>query len=211
MQHGDPSLSNIAYDPIAGHGVLLDFDLSIPERPHPRLAGTMPFMAVDLLDIDYWTGIKERLYHHELEALIWILPFVFLRYQDGREMPEEITDAWMSEDYDTVCDKKVRFWDAKGLDEATTAMETKLNFAKEWPLASNLLSMAQETHTRAVGSSSTIVRRREPVISTLQELWTEFLDMMNQVEEQFEGLGYLKPLIVELKRVGVSAKSPPSK
>ncbi|KAG5640019.1 hypothetical protein DXG03_001766, partial [Asterophora parasitica] len=45
MQHGDPSLSNIAYDPIAGQGALLDFDLPIPERPHPPLAGTMPFMA----------------------------------------------------------------------------------------------------------------------------------------------------------------------
>ncbi|KAG5634485.1 hypothetical protein DXG03_005868 [Asterophora parasitica] len=195
MQHSDPSLSNIAYDPIAGHGVLLDFDLSIPERPHPRLAGTMPFMAVDLLDIDYWTGIKERLYHHELEALIWILPFVFLRYQDGRETPEEITDAWMSEDYDTVCDKKVRFWSAKGLGKATTVMQTKLDYVKEWPLAGNLLGMAQEIHTRAAGSS--FFRRREPVIPTLQELRTEFLNVMNQAQ-QAEGLDYLKPFIEEL-------------
>ncbi|KAG5640824.1 hypothetical protein DXG03_006896 [Asterophora parasitica] len=205
MQHGDPSLSNIAYDPVAGQGALLDFDLSIPARPHPRLAGTMPFMAVELLCEKYWSGTKERLYHHELEALIWILPFVFLRYQDGREMPEQITDAWMSEDYDTVCSEKNYFWGAKGLDEATTVMETKLNFAKEWPLASNLLSMAQVTHIKALGSPKGSFFPVEPVISTVQELWTALLNMLNRAQ-QAEGLGYLKPFIKELESVDVSAK-----
>ncbi|KAG5645652.1 hypothetical protein DXG03_005643 [Asterophora parasitica] len=53
MKHGDISLRNIACEPIAEQGVLLDFDLAIPEWPHPRVVGTLPFMAVDLLRDEY--------------------------------------------------------------------------------------------------------------------------------------------------------------
>ncbi|KAG5634068.1 hypothetical protein DXG03_006318, partial [Asterophora parasitica] len=124
---------------------------------------------------------------------------------DGRETPEEITDGWMSEDYNLVCVKKNFFWSAKGLDKATTAMETKLDYVKEWPLASNLLYMAQETHIRAFGLPGDSFVLMEPVIPTLQELWTALLSMLN-LAQQAEGLGYLKPFIKELESIDVSAK-----
>ena len=62
-------------------GVLCDYDLSISQR-QPRMpgtdrTGTIPFMAIQLLTDEYWNGSMERLYQHELEAFIWILPFVF--------------------------------------------------------------------------------------------------------------------------------------
>ena len=68
--------------------VLCDYDISISRRhlrvPGMDRTGTILFMAIELLTEEYWNGSIERLYQHELEAFIWILPFVFLRYQNEK-------------------------------------------------------------------------------------------------------------------------------
>ncbi|KAG5645633.1 hypothetical protein DXG03_005624 [Asterophora parasitica] len=53
IRHGNPSLPNIAYDPTTERG--LDFNLSIPERPHPCVVGSLPFIAVDP-SLRVWTA-----------------------------------------------------------------------------------------------------------------------------------------------------------
>ncbi|KAF8881281.1 hypothetical protein CPB84DRAFT_1687298, partial [Gymnopilus junonius] len=80
IEHGDPSLNNLMYDEETGCGVLTDFDLSLLQW-EPRVfgtdrTGTIPFMALHLLQKGYWTGHEERYYHHELESFVWILPYV---------------------------------------------------------------------------------------------------------------------------------------
>ncbi|KAF8881291.1 hypothetical protein CPB84DRAFT_1687299, partial [Gymnopilus junonius] len=70
IEYGDPSLSNLMYDEEFKHGVLTDFDLSLPQW-EPRVVGTdrtgtIPFIALDLLTADYWSGATTRFYHHEL-------------------------------------------------------------------------------------------------------------------------------------------------
>ncbi|KAG5633967.1 hypothetical protein DXG03_006441, partial [Asterophora parasitica] len=101
--------------------------------------------------------------------------------------------------------EKNDFWSAKGRVKATTAMKTKLDYSKEWRLASNLLYMAQETHNKAFGLPGDSFVLMKSVIPTLQELWTALLSMLN-LAQQAEGLGYLKPFIKELESIDVSAK-----
>ena len=88
IQHGDPSLWNIMYNPHKSCGILVDYDLAVIEgQSQPSgtgRTGTISFMAVDLLIDEYWEGKVDRLYCHELQAFIWVLPFVFLSYK-GQE------------------------------------------------------------------------------------------------------------------------------
>ncbi|KAG5649605.1 hypothetical protein H0H81_002882 [Sphagnurus paluster] len=62
-------------------GFLNDFDIAHLKKNRrvdkPRLAA-MPFMAFDLLTLEYHRGRVERLYRHDLESFIWVLVFVTL-------------------------------------------------------------------------------------------------------------------------------------
>ena len=101
------------YDPDLKCGVLTDFDLSILQW-EPRVigtdrTGTVPFMAIDLLSEAYWRGLMKRLYRHELEAFIWVLPFTFLLYQDGMRLRNKYVDPWSTSDYNVCMEKKAAF------------------------------------------------------------------------------------------------------
>ncbi|KAJ7592398.1 hypothetical protein C8J56DRAFT_1161611 [Mycena floridula] len=93
MQHGDISVNNIRYNPVTQKGVLNDFDLAlfIPDQPSPlprrRATGTIPFMALELLDESGWSGEKRHLYRHDLESFAWVLLWICVRFCDGRERP----------------------------------------------------------------------------------------------------------------------------
>ncbi len=63
--------------------------------------GTIPFMAMELLKNHYWEGNTTWHYYHELEALIWVLPFVFLAYDNGKFDPRtRFIEDWMTSNYD---------------------------------------------------------------------------------------------------------------
>ena len=63
------------------HGVLNDFDLSTimnpgdrnPNRQGLERTGTLPFMAVELLQNEGFDGKVPRRYEHELESFSWVL------------------------------------------------------------------------------------------------------------------------------------------
>lgn len=103
------------YDPRPGYecGVLMDYDLAIfksTARPSgDTRTGTVPFMATQLLRKAYWEGQIQRLYKHELEACIWVLAFVFLRYNDRQIVPDTQVEGWMIPDYDVCCNRKSGF------------------------------------------------------------------------------------------------------
>ena len=50
-------------------------------------------MALDLLIPGGLAAKIPRLYRHELERLIWILPWVFIQYKDG-ERTEGTLEEW---------------------------------------------------------------------------------------------------------------------
>ncbi|KAF9783684.1 hypothetical protein BJ322DRAFT_1109538 [Thelephora terrestris] len=91
IHHGDISLHNLMYgiskagDPL---GIIIDFDLATcvnhPTTNNDR-TGTIPFMAIDLLDGGLDTRIP-RLYRHDLESLSWVLVYVTvstIQYKDN--------------------------------------------------------------------------------------------------------------------------------
>ncbi|GBE85467.1 hypothetical protein SCP_0706540 [Sparassis crispa] len=75
------------YDPDTQRSVLNDFDLAVvregseeEREPAGKMrTGTVPFMALDLLMPGYYGGKIARLYRHDLESFVWVLPFVLLR------------------------------------------------------------------------------------------------------------------------------------
>ena len=87
IHHGDISLNNLMYDVCAETGnpvgIVNDFDLATwvdhPTTNNDR-TGTIPFMAIDLLDGGLDKRIP-RLYRHDLESFIWVLAYVTVSYK----------------------------------------------------------------------------------------------------------------------------------
>ena len=87
-------------------GMLNDWDLSYDCRSAPdagrvvggERTGTLPFMALDLLSEEAWNRNLQRLYRHDLEGFIWILPWVFLQFEE-KELMIPALEAWQTGDY----------------------------------------------------------------------------------------------------------------
>ena len=88
IHHGDISLNNLMYDVCAETGdpvgIVNDFDLATwvdhPTTNNDR-TGTIPFMAIDLLDGGLDRRIP-RLYRHDLESFIWVLTYITVTYKE---------------------------------------------------------------------------------------------------------------------------------
>ena len=81
IHHGDISLKNLMYaiskdgDPL---GIVNDFDLATwvgHSIPNNDRTGTIPFMAIDLLNGGLDRCIP-RLYRHDLESFSWVLAYI---------------------------------------------------------------------------------------------------------------------------------------
>src|ERR1700730_7139279 len=134
-------------DPTTKRGVLNDWDLSYYCRSGldtgcvvrgESRTGTFPFMALDLLSEEAWRGNLQRLYRHDLEGFIWILPWAFLQFE-GKELTIPALEAWQTGDY-AGCAKAKRGMMSeldRSKDIATTSWKA------EWQLAISLLSWLQ--------------------------------------------------------------------
>jgi len=88
VHHGDISLNNLMYGVCAETGkpagIVNDFDLATwvdyPTTNNDR-TGTIPFMAIDLLDGGLDKRIP-RLYRHDLESFIWVLAYITVAYKE---------------------------------------------------------------------------------------------------------------------------------
>jgi len=147
FEHRDPSLGNLMTDPTSGRGVLNDWDLShhagLPKsvQHHWGITGTIPFMAVDLLCASNWRGRKPRLYRHDLEGLIWILPWVFLQY-DGSTFKTAKLRKWSTGDYQMCGDEKRRYL------RDTEQHAPMKSWKPYWPVAETLLTWTSAEHIR---------------------------------------------------------------
>ena len=69
------------YDPATKRGVLSDFDLAREGGPNRRPnakdnTGTLPFLALDLLDEKAFEGLVPRRYRHDAESFAWCLIYI---------------------------------------------------------------------------------------------------------------------------------------
>ncbi|TFY60464.1 hypothetical protein EVG20_g7403, partial [Dentipellis fragilis] len=146
VPHSSPSLDKLMVerrttaDGRTTHsGVMSDWDLAHVEghsqdkRRHRT--GTLLFMALELLRDEYWDGKIECSYRHGLEALIWMLPWVFFRFQDGQEIKGAPLGGWRTGNYNVCREKKGAFlYDFhEGIYNPTTS------YKEEWGFAYGLL------------------------------------------------------------------------
>ncbi|KAJ7682963.1 hypothetical protein B0H17DRAFT_45430 [Mycena rosella] len=113
IHHTDISLDNIMVqrhwttgnDAPRLFGVLNDWDLaSTPNLAHALLrpTGTVPYMHPELLTQEYWEGQVPRLYLHANASFIWVMAFLFLRYNKGKiiDSPTLPLDDLITNDFD---------------------------------------------------------------------------------------------------------------
>ena len=108
IHHGDISFNNLMYDitrtgdPV---GIINDFDLATwvdHSTTNNDRTGTIPFMAIDLLD----GGLEDRiprLYRHDMESFVWVLAYITvanIEYKGGsvKISPLPDVDAWFKDD-----------------------------------------------------------------------------------------------------------------
>jgi len=128
VEHGDPSLWNMLYDPVTNCGVFSDYDLAIL-RGQARLfgdqrTGTVAFMAVELLSNEYFEGQLQRQYGHELEAFIWVFAFASLHYREGRAKKNSPVSGWSTSNYIACRRHKADFWRSQELIKLRSTAET---------------------------------------------------------------------------------------
>jgi hypothetical protein len=188
------------YDEKRMCAVLSDYDLSTfrenQRLPKTDRTGTIPFMAIDLLNDKYWRGEIARVYRHELEAFIWILPFVFLRYNDQKHDPRTLVENWMTSDYEDCARRKFIFLKPSTLPEIERLC--KPDYIEQWRLAQHLLSWL----IRVDLMLST--RSEHDDFETAATHWPRFVAELKQVAA-IPGLeskiGYVANLVDELELV----------
>ena len=108
VRHCDISYKNLMYgisetsDPV---GIVNDFDLATwtnHSTPRNDCTGTIPFMAIDLLDNELGDCIP-RLYRHDMESFIWVLAYITVANIEYRDRTIEISpllqvNAWFTDD-----------------------------------------------------------------------------------------------------------------
>ncbi|KAG2134053.1 uncharacterized protein EDB93DRAFT_1173291 [Suillus bovinus] len=115
VHHRDVSPNNLMVYMLNGQwiGVLNDYDLSSIKRDGPsgkERTGTVPFMALDLLDVAGLEGKVTHLYRHDAESLVWVLVWVCLRYQGGKLLSSgRQLDHWLKVDANGCREKKSDF------------------------------------------------------------------------------------------------------
>jgi hypothetical protein len=118
------------------HGVLTDWDLAtvkeLGEHHGDRRTGTVPFMAIDILCDDFWKGKIPRMYRHELEGHIWVLPWVLFQYHDKKYTPHRLFDSWVNIKVDFVQSVKGNFCSKVG--RPVPMYTPRDSWEEQWPL-----------------------------------------------------------------------------
>lgn len=113
IRHRDVSPPNLMYRrDKTGQvvGVLNDFDLAtVMDVPTGNeRTGTMPFMALSLLDDEALCGQVKHLYEHDAESFIWVLLWISVQYKNGKLRQEPPLNSWLGIDARGCREKK--FW-----------------------------------------------------------------------------------------------------
>ena len=123
------------------HGVLNDFDLSIimdpgvrsPDRQGLERTGTLPFMAVELLENEGFDGKVPRRYEHELESFSWVLVWVSRCVLGGQEsQPPPRLRQWLNNSNDNVYTSKLGFINERRTIPTTSDYESFRLLTENW-------------------------------------------------------------------------------
>ncbi|KAI5994272.1 hypothetical protein F5J12DRAFT_896793 [Pisolithus orientalis] len=115
IHHRDVSHSNLMYyrDGSKVMGVLNDYDLSsltdFDNLMGDEQTGTMPFMAIDLLEKEGLDGKVEHLYRHDMESFIYVFIWISLQYKNGISLEPGPLDSWTKVDARGCSEKKSHF------------------------------------------------------------------------------------------------------
>ncbi len=126
-------------NPTTKHGVLNDWDLSYYEplsrgKAGGERTGTLPFMALDLLSDEAWKGNMQRLYRHDLEGFIWVLPWVFLQFEGSKRTNCQLA-GWETGDFDRCAMAKRGLFSKLQFGKNIATVE----WTAEWEFAVSLL------------------------------------------------------------------------
>jgi hypothetical protein len=178
-------------NPTTKCGVLNDWDLSY-YRPFPdgngqvvggERTGTLPFMALDLLTDKAWKGNVQRLYRHDLEGFIWILPWVFLQFEGTKRINCRLA-GWETGDFRKCTMEKRGLFSE--LDEKSIPTA---EWTAEWELAVQLLYWLQvEEGLRGLD-------RKAPLLSP-KDVFNRFYDVLCKAQQCYPPL---EKLMHELK------------
>ena len=179
-----PSLCNIMCNENMKSGILIDYDsLSSqwqPCMPGTDRMGTIPFMAIGLLTDEYWNGLIEQLYWHDLEAFIWILPFVFFWYQNGKSQQGTLVKQWMTSNYITCCKEKSRFQNVEILPKQGWFCQP--NSIDHWELVESLLLWKGQISMTAFKQKHTLDMTSK---SSVASIWLLFIQQLRLVVKLF--------------------------
>ena len=168
-------------------GIMNDWDLSFDregalQHVGGERTGTVPFMALDLLTEEYWAGTIPRLYRHDLEGLIWVLPWVFLQYENGSLTVSKLK-SWRTGDY-FACQKEKRTFLAH-FRKTSNYLPTR-SWATEWELAYVLLDWI---HAEDYNRQRRVRTWEEPSNAHVREcFWKE----VEQAKTNLPSLSYIE-------------------
>ncbi|KAF9218530.1 hypothetical protein BS17DRAFT_791204 [Gyrodon lividus] len=119
IHHRDVSCENLMYymTDKGVMGVLNDFDLASVRgdgRSGNERTGTIPFMAIELLEPDGQSGRVDHTYRHDMESFIWVFIWICFQYSDGKmvEKPRPL-DIWAKVDPSGCAKEKTYFLNRK--------------------------------------------------------------------------------------------------
>jgi len=154
IAYGDVSLHNLIYQEDNKYGVLNDFDLSTimnpgdrnPNRQGLERTGTLPFMAVELLEDEGFDGKVPRRYDHELESFCWVLVWVSRCVLGGQEsVRPPILGEWLGNSNLAVCGAKLRFITLRQKIPTTRDYEPWSRVTDDWVLDNYLSTQKTDT------------------------------------------------------------------
>lgn len=174
--------------------------------------GVVQFMALDLLTREYWTGQARREYRHDLESFIWILPWVFLQYEQGKSGRSALLSAWSTGDYQTVHTEKLAFL------QTMVSEKAKRSYRFDWMLARKVLTWVRNLQAQATaemekdkdkedekeeeedeeeGDSKKQVKKGPLIEEYVQGFWTQVDKFMHNTKHQNHFLSIRKLIPVE--------------
>jgi Fungal protein kinase len=93
-------------------GVLIDFDLAIiseGQSSNTERAGTMPFMALDVLKSITTSSLQQHLYRYDAESFLWVAIWVCGTFEHGKERENSPFKVWTQGDADHCLGRKLVF------------------------------------------------------------------------------------------------------
>lgn len=180
------------------YGVLNDWDLACVRTEGDsghvggERTGTVPFMAIGLLNDNYWLGRIERRYWHDLEGLIWVLPWVFLQFNDGNLEDRKLRE-WQTGDFNLCRDRKLGF-----LLQHMPVILPMNSWKEEWTLAVQLLRWVRDEYYKRVkqaeeedAPSHNLVSTPSAIANAEEESYNGFRKILGRAREKYGPLGQL--------------------